>query len=271
MDFLKRHYEKLILALALMILIGAAAYLVSEVGKLDREIKNTPTFVPSKGKGIPPVHDAHYKRALAALRNPAVWTNTAHSMFVPYEPLVTNLPPTGADSHPPPVKVIYLRQVVSQRFGLLFKAYRWNEETKTASQFQINLRTKNTSFFVPAVGDPIEDRFEKTGYKIVNFERKTKMVAVPGLPNAQEDDISELTVQKDEGKPVTLILNKVAEPDPVAHIQCGQDGPISPLKVDDTFTCFGKTHKVVDIVATQVIILDIKTGEKQTLPLTRNP
>ena len=39
MDFIKKHFEKILLAFALLILIGVAIYLAVEISKLSNEVK----------------------------------------------------------------------------------------------------------------------------------------------------------------------------------------------------------------------------------------
>jgi len=81
MDFLKRHYEKIVLAVALLTLIGAAAYLVMKVSDLEKTVGAPPIPQPPRNTGVKPLNTDPYEKALASLERPPLWTRSATNLF----------------------------------------------------------------------------------------------------------------------------------------------------------------------------------------------
>lgn len=268
MDLLKKHFEKLILALALLVLIGTAVYLAMKVGALSKQIQEAPFRTGPKGKGVATTALTPYENALTALTTPPLWTNPASGLFG----FVQGATDSSNQTVTPLVRLpdIMLQRVLREPFKLLFQECTWDETAKEGRNFQINFLTKSRSFFVPRVGMPVADDFESTGYTIARFERKTVTVDVPGI-GKRERDVSEITLKREGEEPITLVKGRIAEPNPLALLIC-RAAP-EPLRVrpGDTFDCIGRSYKVVDITATQAIILDTKSGEKQTLALPAAP
>jgi hypothetical protein len=265
MDFLKGHYEKLVLAIALVVLIGTAGYLVKKVSLLEKDVVNAPLRLPPKGRPVRPIPMDTYQRELTRLKNPALWTNPAATMF----PAV----PVASGSTTDVVVVVHqkatiaLRQVIREAFRLRFDAYTWDAAKKVAHAFQINFPGRRRTYFVENIGQPIPEPGETNRYVLVKFEKKSALVAVPGM-DPIERDVSELTIQRAGDEPILLVLGRVTEPNPEAMIQCGTDPQLQRLRVGGTFECNSRTYKVVDIAPTQVVIEDLKNGEKQPVPLT---
>ena len=168
MDFLKKHYEKIILAAALVLLIASAIFLALKVSALSTELNDVPNRAPK------PVLTAHiplqvYSNAFQALTDPPIWnTNVALVVF------------SGkADVAAKPVEVVaastnglpILLAVVHEPFTLLFKTYSFDTNVNAGYNFQLNFQFRSHSFFVRAVGDAIKDRYEDTSYKVVKFEK----------------------------------------------------------------------------------------------------
>ena len=195
MDFLKRHYDKIVLALALLVLIASAVYLASKLEQLNRE---GPTRRAGAGKVIPPLNVGVYTNAIASLQTPPQWNFEARDLFNT-SPLgdIEEHVPSGVVTSKVPVEVkIYLMKVEYKPFKLLFKAYTWNEDKQEPSNIQMNFRTFSRTFIVPAVGDEIKDRFESTHYKITKFEKKSAKMNIPGV-GERDVDVSQLTIESD--------------------------------------------------------------------------
>ena len=73
MDFIKKHYEKILLALALLVLIGAAAYLAYSASKLSEEVQEAPRRPKPRGKTAQTGDIATYTNAIASLQTPPLW------------------------------------------------------------------------------------------------------------------------------------------------------------------------------------------------------
>jgi hypothetical protein len=125
------------------------------------------------------------------------------------------------------------------------------------------------------IGEEIGDEYERTGYKLVSFERKTVEVPDPALGGMVTKDVSELVIQHKGEDPIKLVLGQVAqEKEPVAVLGCrpefGQGRQIQ-VRRGQRFECNGTEYIVVDITRTQVIIKDAKTEAPTTLKLEEVP
>jgi hypothetical protein len=265
MDFLKRHYEKLVLAVALLVLIGTAGYLAKKVNQLRQQVQDAPLRLPTKGKPVRPVVMDAYQRELARLKSPVLWTIPAASMF-PNNPVPLTNATTNVVIRTTPV-TIALRQVIREAFRLRFDAYTWDAAKKEAHAFQINFPGRRRTYFVENVGQPIPEPGETNRYVLVKFEKKSALVAVAGM-DPIERDVSELTMQRAGDEPILLVLGRITEPNPEALVQCGTDPQQQRLRSGGVFECNSRTYKVVDIAPTQMVIEDLKNGEKQIIPLT---
>ena len=94
----------------------------------------------------------------------------------------------------------------------------------------------------------------------------------PSIGATNTVDVSELTIQRPGEKQITLVLNREAqEEEPVATLRCESTvGGSADFRVrrGQQFNCGGKSYKVVDITSNGMIIIDIQTEEKRTLPVS---
>jgi hypothetical protein len=261
MDFIKRHYEKIVLAAALLILIVSAVLLAIKVGALSTEIQEGPRR-RKKSEILKPTDVAPYSNAIASLKDPALWTNDPGNMF-PVKVVATN-------SIQPNIEIptnavgpkIALASITHRPFKLRFDAYSGKGEN-----FQLNFQFRPRTFFVPAVGMEVGDRFETTGYILAKFEQKTCRDVVPGV-GERDVDCSEATLQRASEKPIILVMSKpTQEEEPIAMIVCGADPRPREVRRGLEITCEGVPYKVVDINSKQVIILDRQSGETHTISL----
>lgn len=260
MDFLKKHFEKVILAVALLVLIVSATLMALRVGALGTEVEAVAirTF---KAEPVQPMDLSKYSNAIASLAQPVLWTNYPGNPFGPAfaqtQEVVIVAPP------PPPVAVpVQLVRVQRELFKLRFMAY-----SGAGENFQLNFQFRPLSFFVHAVGDYVRNRQENTGYKIISFERKTTNVVTDVGP--REVDVSELTLQHEGEEPIRLVLNREAvQREPVATIRCVADMRTLQVRRGQRLDCGAKTYIVVDINQTQMVIVDAQSEEKHTIGLT---
>ncbi|HTS18389.1 MAG TPA: hypothetical protein VMP11_12510 [Verrucomicrobiae bacterium] len=261
MDFLKRHYEKLLLAAALVALIASAVYLAMSVGQVSNEEPMARSG--SRAGATPHLNLETYSNAWTLLSEPPSWTNGNPFLRVDVPPpAVTNTNPGAAPEFP-----VVLLSLTRKPFKLLFKTYSF-DPSRGGYNFQINFQFRARTFFIPAVGDVIKDHYDDTGYTITKFEKKSITVDDPTVGGKREKDVSELTVQHDGGNPVVLVLNKESEDqEPVANVRCTKDGQTGEYRRGQTLTCGGTTYKVFDIDTNskQMIIVDTQTQEQHII------
>jgi hypothetical protein len=258
MDWIKKHYEKIALALALLLLIASAAILSFKVGALSQEIQEAPRRAKAKVKPVQPVNLEPYSNAIEAVQEPPLWTNKPMPIFTS-----GSAPASSVDSPQAKEtegKLPVLVQVLRMPFELLFKSY-----TGDGRNFQLNFLTVSRTFVVPEVGMEVGDRFSKTGYIIKKFEKKKIPTSVGGI--TREKDVSELTLQHEGEEPIVLVYGvTTAGREPVARISC--KGSMLLERRLQRFNCADATYNVVDITSTLMIIIDEKSGEKLTIPLS---
>ena len=266
MDWLKKYYEKVLLAAALLLLIGVAAGLVFKINSLSAEFQAS-IHPELPNKPVAPIELTTYSNALSTLTTPPLWTNAnAARLFPPVLVKPSTVPTQSVEVVTPPRPVIVLERIVRQPFKLYFLAYLVDDAAKgTGRGFQVNFLTWNRSFFVERVGAEIADRHGKTGYFITKFERKTELVEVPGI-GKREKDRSELTVKHEGEDPITLTLGEVAVY-PKRYARIRTPSRTADFGKGESFECADKTYKVFDITDKTVVIEDLKSGEKQTLQL----
>jgi hypothetical protein len=264
MDFLKKHYEKITLAAALILLIVSAVLLALKVSALSTEIDAGARHTP-KPQLTPHVPLQVYSNAIQAVTDPPLWsTNEALVAFsgtIYVAPKTNDFGPLTSTNGLP-----ILLAVVHKPFTLLFKTYSYDDTKAEGYNFQLNFQFRAHSFFIRAVDDAIKDRYEDTGYKVVKFEKKTKTVEDPATGINRETDVSELTVQHPGNKPKALVLGQAGvEEEPVALVRCDPTSPNREYRRGQLIQCTGKTYKVVDMDLKQMVIVDTQTGDNYTI------
>lgn len=262
MDFIKKHFEKILLATTLVVLLGVALVLWRKVDALSEQVAaglNGPT-----GKtNLALTPTAEYSRTIDAIQTPANWHPS------PLDPFHTGIeiytpPPTGPTNPITkiiiPVKPFALKSITRKPFRMIFKSY-----TGLGENFAVS-EGKRT-IFVPKVSDKIWSPIDKydTGFVVIKFEKKESMIDVPGIGKHLRDT-SELTIQHGTEPPVLLVLNRITEErEPEAVITCQLDNLDLPVRKGQHVVCGGKLYNVVDITLKQVLIVDDETREKLTI------
>ena len=264
MDFLKKHYEIVALATALIVLIVSAILLSFKVNALNSELEQAP-HGSLRTESVSHLDGSSYSNAIAALQQPPLWTNAPSDLFSPVAFGPLPLPGPGGETSTNGLQVI-LMGVSRKPFKLLFKAYSYDADKADGYNFQINFQFRARTFFIRASGDPIKDRYEDTGYRIVKFERKFLSVNDPALGGKREKDVSELAVQHAGENPVVLVyLQETEEQEPVAKVRCGATGVDREYRRGQRIECAGRTYKVVDIDPKQMVIVDTQTEEQHVV------
>jgi hypothetical protein len=260
MDFLKKHYEKVSLAAELIALIASAIWLSLKVSSLNSELAVAQTG-ELKHQVTLHLEMQSYSNAILLLKEPPLWTNAPSDLFA-------RVPASQLDHGPDITNVfpVILMSITREPFKLLFKAYSYDTQKTEGYNFQINFQFRARTFFVRTVGDPIRDRYEDTGYRIVKFERKSTTVDDPSVGGKREKDVSELTVQHAGDNPVMLVyLQETEEHEPVAKVRCGSGGLDRKYRRGQQINCNGRTYKVVDIDPKQMVIVDTLTEEQRVI------
>ena len=258
MDFLKKHYDKILLAMAFILVIVFGSILVLKVNNLSRRLDQPNALLePPRKATYEPMDTRKYAEALNALQHPPVWEATAVDLFprgTPSQAVISNKP------------IAYLR-LERLPFDLLFKTYSWDAEKKRAYNFQISLRDLTRTFFTPAVGDPVKDKFGDTGYRIIKFEHKVENVFNPSIGHRVEVDHSELTLERAGEDMIVLELGKVhLRTESVATVLCQED-PQKEIQVrrGQSITCPSNTYIVVDMNEKQMVIKNLNTDKQDTI------
>lgn len=266
MDFIKKHYEKIVLAVALVALIVSAVILALRVNAISGEEPATATG--GRVALSPHAPLVTYSNAIQTLAEPPLWTNMGR-VFKPIPIGPTIIIPDQTTTNPAaPEFPVTLLSVVRKPFKLLFMAYSPDPTTGGYNNFQINFQFRARTFFISVAGDIIKDHYEDTGYRIVKFEKKSITVDDPALGRKRDKDVSELTVQHEGGNPVVLVVNKESEDqEPVAQVRCSADAKVSECRRGQSFVCKGVTYKVneIDSNLKQMVIIDTKTQEQHTI------
>ena len=265
MDFIKKHFEKILLTGTLLVLIGVAGFLAWKIGQLSEEV-NAGQKGAERERGFTMTPTGAYSNAMNGLKSPATWP------FNPMDPFHTGIEFGSATVSTnnlvkPGLKQPFALVKITRRFfKLIFKSYDGEGEN-----FKIN-EGKRT-FIVSKVGDKIWSPVDRmvngtnvaydTGYVVIGFTNKTQHIDVAGIPGGRQQDISELTVQRGNELPIVLVRNKsIEEREPEAIVTCLSDNQNLPMRKGQPINCGGKSYNVVDIGLQQVVIVDDQTKEQ---------
>ena len=262
MDVLKKHFEKVLLAAMLLVLVGVAFVLWRKVDALSEQVK---AGINDAARKAPLTFTVagEYSNTIDGLKSPATWH------ISPIDPFHTGIEiytaPQSGPTNVGPRLPVHLKpflfvKITRNPFRMMFKSYMGQGEN-----FAVNEGRR--TFIVRKVGDRIWNPVDKydTGFTVIKFEKKESWVEVPGIGKHLRDT-SELTIQRGNEPPVLLVLNRVTEEkEPEAVVNCVADNLDLPVRKGRTFVCGGKLYNVVDITLKQVIIVDDETKEKLTI------
>ena len=259
MDFLKKYYDKILLAMAFVLVIISGFILVQKVNSLSQRLNQPDAVLVSPKKADYKPLDTHkYVEALDAVQHPFVWASSPVDLFRADTGLISS-----AVSNKP---IAYLR-LEQLPFDLLFKAYSWDAAKARAFNFQISLRDLKRAYFVAAVGDEVKDQFGDTGYRISKFERKVESVFNPSVGYNMEADHSEVTLERPGENAIVLERDKVhLQTESVATIVCQED-PQNEIQVrrNQSINCPSNTYIIVDMNDKRMVIKNINTAKEDTI------
>ncbi len=273
MEFLKKHYEKIAVAIVSLMMIATAVILAGNLGIQNSEIPNVDKI--PKGGEATPLNTNELLQITALLRNPPAWqTNDGQRPFIP-DIWEWN----GKDIYRPSTYVLIedkrvidpadeLAWTIAQRtFPMKFMA------VVSEGVFQINIANGGSKFV--KVGDAFkqiifgaEETFTVLRYnaqKIKQFDRK--------LGQEREVDVSTLTLQRKSAeitKEIPLVVGKtVSESEPVGRCASSVTGQtFDNLKVGSKVVYKGKQYEVLslDTYRYQVIFKDVQSKKTYTKP-----
>lgn len=266
MEFLRKHWEKVLMLLALLGLIAAGAVLYLKIDKLREGVAGLRGRTHADATITPLPTDA-LTNSISRLNKPATWQEFPIDPFSPTPYVNITTTNTATNPLPPPkdIIVITLLEIRRVRFTMNLYAYAGN-----GRDFQINLKSRNRTYIIKNIGDLIKDQFGDTGWVVTKFEKKFQEVPAPELGGTRKVDVSELTVEHKGDKPIILVLGKDSYyGEPVAKLQCdaGRNKvTISEVKIGQNFGCGPYIYNVVDISEREMLFVDTrKPEEKHTL------
>lgn len=271
MEFLKKHYEKIALAIVSMMMISTALILVNKLGFDGAE-------APAIDKNIAPAKPLDTNELIqiaTMLKNPPAWrTNDGSRPFIP-EVWKWNGKELFLSGEEPKEVVVTADPaddldwlMASRTFPIKFMGVA--SEVGNNKVFQINIAGAGSRFV--KIGDPpvrqaIYGTMEE--FSVLRYEENKKKWFNPKIGSEQEVDLSELVLQRKSGgivKEVRLPVGKqVLESEPVARYQSRVTGEQSPeLKQGSKFTYKGKAYELVrlDTYQSQLIFKDSQTQKE---------
>lgn len=170
--------------------------------------------------------------------------------------------PQSVQSHPEYITKLRLKQFIRKPFRFVFKSWYGNPEQIDSLNFQIEtVDLKQPTQFVKMDGV-----VKGTDFKVVKFEFKN-------ITNANQirKDVSEITLQNQEGENMVLPLEKVGNlPANFGKFILLWNNSEFEVKNNQEFSLEqapDKKYKVIDISSTQALVMDVSGGQSITVPL----
>lgn len=260
MEFLKKHYEKVALAVILLVLMITGVVLAIKVGRLNAALDADANRPPGRGNQVEPLSLGAYANALQSLQSPPQWTT--NTLFKGADSIVhTNTAKTSPD-----LLFMMLGPPRPEPFKLLFKTCSYDASKGEGYNFQVNFLSRSQTFFITHVGDPVKDQYEDTGYKVTGYTRKTRAEYNATTGSTNVVDQSELTVQHAGEGPILMTLGQVTlGKEPVATIRCDEALRPQAVRRGQTFACKNVSYNVVDMSLTQMIVVEVATGKRHEI------
>ncbi len=263
MDFLKRHYEKVALAIVSLLLIASALTLMGRLALGGSEDRDT-----DKNNRAPasPLDTNELAQVAAQLTTPAHWAGQGPSPFIPEQ--WKYLPDKGelvkADIQGP-VKVMPVLDELDwhirfKTFPMEFKGIAFGEGANAT--FQINIANAGTRFvkigqvFKQLIGSTVEE------FKVLKLEAKKTQAFNRSTGRMQSVDVSLLTLLRRGTIEIPLTMGqKRLESDPAASYESRVTGERSiEVGKNAIFQYKGKRFKLLDITIRRLVIQDLESG-----------
>jgi len=262
MDFLKKHYEKIVLCVILLGLAAAVLWMRSSLEKVKEEVNVPPPKPPAKTAPPAPMDLKPYEAALAQVTNPPpVVLSGAHNLFNPvtwkrkYTGELIKIILTGADALGvtniiPLYTIITYERPTEDSYYIGIQRdvdlHMANLPRMQRSYFRKDEKKKNWPFIVHGT------RSAETGTSEINLEMidtgNTNVWLSTNAPYKQVD--SYLTDLKYDPDPTLSLLKK---------------------KVGDGFKLDGEPYKIVAITNDAVSVKAERTTKVTVIKWTKSP
>lgn len=266
MDFLKKHYEKVTLAVVSLLLIGSAVVLMGKLTLGGSEGPGDDTVNRAKAQAV----DADGLTQVATmLQQPRQWTGKGTAPFIPekwkFDPQSQELSKAGTEAiiTGKVAQVIYDLDwfIRFKTFPMEFKSIAAGEGTNAT--FQINVADDRSSRFVKvgqswrqAIGGFWEV------FKVIKFEKKQVERFNKSTGGKEKVDVSILTLLRQGTTEIPLTMGqRRLESDPVARYESRATPDRSGEMVKGlAFQYKGKKFKLLDITTRRLLIEDSESG-----------
>ncbi len=259
MEFLKKHYEKVILSVILALLAVALALLPGRIEAIRVQLQEHRDSLIKSAKNYPPVNMTEFFAALSGLTNyPVVKLSGEHNLFMPVLWLV--------DANGQIVKVVSEKQVGPEALKI----------TKISPlYFIISLERVSGSSYTIGITDESAvrayDRRTKTRY-VSSTSPKTeffKLSEVKGEPNNPESLVLELTneekkIEISKDKPYKEIRTYIAD------MRYDMENAVFTNKrTNDVITFAGDDFRIEDIRPDEVILVSQSSTRRFIIKYTQ--
>jgi len=272
MEFLKKHYEKIALAVVSLMMIATALTLASRLGLEEAELPD----IKKNRSAAKPLDTNELMQISTLLKNPPAWrTNDGPRPFIP-DVWKWNGKDLFLADEPPPLPIVGPKDpaeelewwAASRTFPMKFMSVA--SEVGTNKVFAINLPGAGTKFV--KIGDPpikqlIYGTMEE--FIVLRYEEKKVEWFNPAIGAKAVADVSVLTLQRKSAavtKEIPLVIGKqVLESEPVARYQSSATGEQSAeLKQGSKFNYKGKTYQLLRLDTSQAILIfkDVQTQKE---------
>ena len=252
MEFLKKHYEKILLSVVLLGL-GAAAYWMNDsIAEAKADIEKR-TQMPAKGKLVQPVDLTNEVATLDKASNPPqVEISGAHNLFNPVTwkrkpdgTLMKVLKEGPAAATITNIAPLYTTITFERAAGSgYYMSIQQLSARRPQEYAKLKEKTKAGLFTITEVVGPAEDPTE--------LVLDTPLSATP--------------VRVSKGHPFQAVDGHIAdlryEPDSKSF---------NKVRVNDTITFSGERYKVIDITNNAVRVISISTEQKTTIMWNKTP
>jgi hypothetical protein len=255
MQFLKKHYEKIILCVVLLGLAAAAIWMSAIFSKLKEEVSQTISEAPHKGKALVPLDLTTNLLALAQVTNPPpVILSGDHNLF---NPVTWKRRPNGdllkiLRTGPDALAILNISP--------LYTVIAYDHSTGTAGIYVFTVQTNS-------------------GRRMIEhpkLKEKTKLglYTVIGIKGAPEDP-DELQLEI----PQTQETNWISKSTPYKRVDGytvdmqypPESRTLLKLHVNDIITLDGEQYKIVEITSNAARVQSIKNTKVTTRTWNANP
>ncbi|OHE80937.1 MAG: hypothetical protein A2107_14860 [Verrucomicrobia bacterium GWF2_62_7] len=270
MEFLKKHYEKIALAVVSLMMIATALTLVNRLGFDGSE----PPDITTNRSAATPLDTNELMQVATLLKNPPSWrTNDGPRPFIP-EPWNWNGKELFPATEPPPTPVVagdpadeLQWWMASRTFPMKFMSVVSGVGTNKVFQINPGMGTRFVKIGDPPIRQSIYGTMEE--FTVLRYEEKKVEWFNPAIGAKTVTDVSVLTLQRKSAgvtKEIPLVIGKqVLESEPVARYHSSTTGEWSgDLKKGSKFNYKGKTYELVrlDINPPQLIFKDVQTQKE---------